>query len=436
MSNVFYREGLGWRFDPPGVPASFYFSRFDGRDNAEVEVDNHQGEVVFRRRINLLETGSRGAAADLAADLKRKADQYDWLGVLQAGCESVLIQRRSGREVRTISGAIERPPPVPWLVQDLLLKGKINCWLGAASTGKSTLAKMLCVYYACGARFLGREMEQGVPLYLDFEDDEDALRRVVYDVCKHLGVWPVPPLHWIGMHGARLSDQVEMLARTIDQHGVDLMVVDALAPAAGVSGEMSYEAIALELESSFGLLLPCTILALDHITSAEHKDPSAPVPIKGRGAERKLEFIRNQWTLMRDDVAMELSGRHVVSWYHTKINALKKGRPFETEVLHRDGDLSVVTRDMQDAPSLEARQSKIGRYVDTVRHLPGLNMRELCERVEGLTEKPTKSQIEGARIALKRAEAHGVVRTGEKDGVLVWFAVPPETPNGRVNGAN
>src|SRR5262249_23283047 len=148
------------------------------------------GERLITRHVNLLAGTTRGAIADLCKELGelRPADGDTWKKLLREACEAVVSAHRQGRPVSVIQGEISRPPPPRWLSQGLLLKNKPNCWLGAASTGKSTLAKAMCAYYASGMRFCDRQIEQGVPLYLDWEDDEDSYTRVVIDVCHNLGV--------------------------------------------------------------------------------------------------------------------------------------------------------------------------------------------------------------------------------------------------------
>jgi AAA domain len=411
----FRREGFGYRFDPPGIPAALIFSRItDRRDEttAEVQIVRPDGAHVLRRRINLLSSG-RGSATEFAAELRKEVD-IDWKDVLRQGCESVLQAHRSGPEVVTIEGDIEPPPPPQWLCDGLLLKDKPNCWLAAASTGKSTLAKAFCAYYAGGMRFLGRFTECGTPLYLDWEDDEGSFRRVVHDVCRHTGVWPVPRMHWLDMHGRRLRDQIEHLGRLIDRYKVGFIVLDAVAAAGGSPGEhLSWEAIALDLEQALGQLPLVTVLGLDHVTSSEHKN--GEVPVKARGAERKVEFFRNQWSLMLDQDAYDY-GRHVVGWTHTKLNAAPKRPPFVTELLHHDGDLEVCERGIEASLAMIERLTDMKRCLLQLEATPGVSVQEVCEEVYGTTQR---SKVETVRTNLKRAQARGLAHV---DNGGRWWA--------------
>ena len=406
MTTVFRRDGLGFRYEPDGVGIHMVFSHFDRRETAaEVRlVHAPSNQTIMHRRINLLAASGRtGSVADLAKELADEVRGVDWKKLLREACESALAAFRAGRPAHKISGEIQRPPPPAWMCDGLLLKGKPNVWIGAASTGKSTLAKAMCVYYAAGYQFCGRPMEQGVPLYLDWEDDRESFERVAYDVCRNLGVWPIPPMYWLDMHGLRLRDQVEHLCRLVDQYGVGCVVLDAVAAAGGSPGEhMSWEGVALELEQVLGLLPSVTVLGLDHVTSAEHKD-NGVVPLKARGAERKVEFFRCQWSLVVDRGEQDM-GRHVVSWTNTKLNLGPKGKPFVTELLHRDADLSIVVRELDASPEAIDRMSAQERVVHQLRATPGLSVNELCA---ALYDETPKAKVESVRTQLKRAERRG-----------------------------
>lgn len=420
---VFEREGMGYRFEPAGLPVVMRFSRIaDRRDEttAELQIGHATGGHILRRRVNLLTTagvtlksiGEELNSEELGLDV-------EWSRILRDGFESVLDAHRNGIVVRSVGGEIERPPPPKWLCDGLVLKDKVNCWLGAAGTGKSTLAKTFCVYYAAGFQFLNRHTEKGLALYLDWEDDEEDLKRVAHDTCRNLGVWPVPELLYISMRGKRLRDHVEWLATLVDQRKIGLIVLDAIAAAGGSPGEhMSWEAVALELEQCLGLLPPVTILGLDHVTSDEHKNGHNVVPTKARGAERKVEFVRNQWTLVLDRGEQEV-GKHVVSWNHTKVNVIVPRMAFTTELVHRDGELSVVERGIEASPAAVERMPVSKQNVLYVAENPGKTVEHICVAVRG---QSTRNMIEATRMELRRASKRGEVWSDETGK---WWPGPP-----------
>jgi len=441
MNARFRRVGVDFAFAPAEVPVQLRFERVRDRGDevyTQVAVLTAQGEPVITRHVNLMTGPTRGAMAELVKELHEINTSIPmdvWKTLMREAGESVIRAHRKGRPIETIEGAIERPAPPAWLCRGLLLKHKPNCWLGAASTGKSTLAKAMCAYYASGYRFLDREMEKGVPLYLDWEDDLDSFARVVYDVCRNLGVYPLPKMHWRDMHGYRLRDQVETLAALIDRERIGLIVLDAVAAAGGSTGEhMTWEAVALELEQCLGALPPVTVLALDHVTGAEHRN-GGTVPIKARGAERKLEYYRNQWTLMPDERAAQV-GRHVINWHHTKLNVDARERPFATEIVHRESEISVLLRPMEVMEDAPQEDTKAARLLAELATTSGRSARELALQVDG--HEPSPARVKSVRKTLDRAEKRGEVerlpgdvvrfrtrRQVSSDGTLIPF---PGTP--------
>jgi hypothetical protein len=404
VSERFARVGLTYRFAPSEVPVVLSFSRpADHRDELTFEVAVHRpdGKRVLTRRVNILGSSTRGSIKELIDELAAEVNGPDWKRLLREVCESVLVSHRGGPPVVDVGGSTYRPPDPPWLCDGLLLKNKPNVWLGAASTGKSTLAKAICAYYASGYRFLGRAMEQGLPLYLDWEDDEDGFRRVVHDVCRNLGLSTLPQMLWRDMHGYRLRDQMEGVARLVDNRHVGLVVLDAIAAAGGSPGEhMSWEGIALELEQCLGQLSAVTVLGLDHVTGAEHQD-NGRVPIKARGAERKLEFTRNQWTLMADQEALQHQNRHLVSWTHTKFNSGRHQKPFVTEICYREAEISIQLRTLEASPEAVDRLSDTDKILRFLEATPGQTAAEIAWGVFGLS---TRNKVESTRVLLKRAQ--------------------------------
>jgi hypothetical protein len=415
----FRKDGLGYTFAPAGAPVVLRFSRFkDSGDEltAEVQVLRPDGQHVMRRRLNLMASGARGGVSTLAADLKKEVD-IDWTPILRDGCESVIAAERTGRPMQVVSGRLQRPPPPAWLCDGLVLESKLNCWLGAGSTGKSTLAKALCAYYAAGFKFLGRETMQGRPLYLDWEDDQADFERVVADVCKNLGLAELPWMAYRSMRGLRLRDALESLVDDIERCNIGLVVIDAISAAGGSWGEhTSWESVALDLEATLGQMPTVTVLALDHVNADDHKN-NGNVPSKARGAERKYEVYRNQWSLVAD-LDMRRLKRHVVGWYHTKLNAGVYRDPFVTEIVHRENELAINELGMGQSPGTEERLGERERLVRHVLSQPGQSIKDIALAVKGSDSKAT---VDNARNQLIRSEKHGEVR---RDAGGLWW--PPD----------
>jgi len=407
---VFTQRGLSFVYEPADAPITMQFSRLaDHKDetDAEVLVARLDGTTLVRRRLNLLgATGVPKTLIDVLEGAQLGVDSDLWLPVITRGFEFVLSAHRSGLVLQTTTTDFERPDPIGWMCDGLIMRDKMNCWLGAAGTGKSTLAKMLCVCYATGQPFIDKAVGIGTPLYLDWEDDFNDFKRVTWDVCHTLGV-SMPVMHWISMRGKRLRDSVETLSKIIEDNHISFVVIDSIAAAGGFAGEhRGYEDIALELELCLGQLPLVTVLGLDHVTSEDHKS-TRRVPTKARGAERKVEFYRNQWSLMADLEERE-RGHHIVNWYHTKINADVFRKPFTVEIRHSGGELSVIECDITASPERmdqQTDQQKVERYVHDN---PGATLTDIYTNV-----------IDGELTASRKSTIRSQILRARKSGRLL-----------------
>jgi hypothetical protein len=421
---VFTQRGLSFLYEPADAPITMHFSRLaDHKDetDAEVLVARLDGTTLVRRRLNLLgASGVPKTLIDVLEGAQLGVDSDLWVPLITRGFESVLSAHRNGLVLQTTTTDYDRPDPIEWLCDGLVMRDRMNCWLGAASTGKSTLAKMLCVAHATGQPFIDKTAGVGTPLYLDWEDDFNDFRRVAWDMCHALGV-QTPVMHWINMRGKRLRDSVETLSKIIEDNHVSFVVIDSIAAAGGFAGEhRGYEDIALELELCLGQLPPVTVLGLDHVTSEDHKANNR-IPTKARGAERKVEFYRNQWSLVADMGERERH-HHIIAWHHTKINADIYRNPFVVEIVHRDGELSVLKCDPSASPEFIDRQTDQQKVEGFVRENPGATLTDIYNGItEGVLTQARKDII---RAQVNRARKSGHIQVDK--GKRYWWQEPDD----------
>jgi hypothetical protein len=206
----------------------------------------------------------------------------------------------------------------------------------------------------------------------------------------------VPRFGWINMKGKRLRDAVESISNHIRELSARLLVIDSIAAAGGAAGEhRSYEDIALELEACVGQLPPITLLGLDHITSDEHKNGALVIPQKARGSERKVEIYRNQWTLIADHRRRE-ERHHVVSFYHTKINADVFYPQFTIEIGHELGRLSLHEVDATSSPDTVRRLTWEQQYAIYVQQNPGSTTDEITFAVRESRQQNMRDNVRRA----------------------------------------
>jgi hypothetical protein len=99
-----------------------------------------------------------------------------------------------GRKLEAVRfSEIEMPGSRRYLVKDLVLAAYVTLLYGDGGVAKSLLALALAVAVSGGSRrWLGREVENGPVLYVDFELDAEEQARRVHQLCRGQGM-DTPP---------------------------------------------------------------------------------------------------------------------------------------------------------------------------------------------------------------------------------------------------
>jgi hypothetical protein len=400
----FYREGTGWVYEPPRLPIKLRFdyvevSGIEGR--AQLRVESLEiNDVITSFSVNLASERNRDGYAKTIAKraVLGEPGQLDEITVaLERSFMRVMEAAREPLETFVTDGVRRKPQGVRWMLDGLIMAGTINCLLAAPETGKSTQALGIGVAHAAGCGIFGRSIQKGVTYFLDWEGDRDTFEERYQKIAAGMGIDPPKGMIY-ERHSAPLRYVLHHVARTIDQQGVTLLIIDAVTTAAGSMGDKGYEAVAVDLEVALrSLPVGVTVLLVDHVDGETVKNRN--VPIKGRGSTRKLEFVRNQWSLVLDQDGAQ-NGDHVVGWVHTKKNRIKTLPPFGVRINHGDDE---ITFDMVDARAVGVLADR-GTIREKMRAAiedngAGLSVRTLAEMILGGGEDSKQQQI---RNNLKR----------------------------------
>lgn len=321
------KDGLGWRFSPAEAPVTITFSRIVERSSeltAEIHVQSvGEGDErhVLRRRVNLLGTNT---PKTLASDLDSATDGagWPWRRIVEQAFGCVIEAHRSGDEVRLLGGRKDPPPAPSHVIDGLMIKGVANTWFGPGGTGKSTAAVAACVAHKLGRPFAGIDVEIGTPLYLDWEDEDEAFERILWEVSRGYGLGESARVHWRRMK-APLASDIAYISALIDRIGATVVVIDSATRAMGSSSEHgTYESAAISFAEAIRALGKVTTLIIDHVDGATVKEGG--VAKKAYGSIHKLNFVRNAWSLTLDDEASE----QTVGWTNPKVNHGPKRPPF------------------------------------------------------------------------------------------------------------
>lgn len=366
------KDGLGWKFFPTEAPVTFGFSRIVERSSeitAELHVQtltNGDETHVLRRRVNLLGTNTpKTLASDL--DLATDSAGWPWRKIVESAFASVIEAHREGEKEQLLGGRKAAPPAPRHLIDGLLISNVANTWFGPGGTGKSTAGIAACVAHVKGYEFAGRPVERGTALYLDWEDEEEAFERILWEVSRGYGLDESARVYWRRMR-TPISSDIAYVSALIHRIGATLVVIDSATRAMGSAGEHgTYESTAVAFAEAIRALGKVTTLILDHVDSASVKEGG--VAKKAYGSIHKLNFVRNAWSLSPDEEA----DVQKVGWTHAKVNHGPKQAPFGVRY-ERDqvtGGLELVNIDADDVGVIRASMSARDRIVALVsRHGP------------------------------------------------------------------
>lgn len=345
------KDGLGWRFSPPDAPVTMGFSRLLERSSeltAEIHVQtagHGAPEHLLRRRVNLL--GSR-TPADLAKDLDLATDAagWPWRKIIESAFASVVEAHREGDEVRLLGGRTSRPVALPHVIDGLLVANVANTWFGPGGTGKSTAAAVACVASTIEAPFAGRPVQRGTPLYLDWEDEDDAFEEILWEVSRGFSLDESARIHWRRMKSP-LAGDIAYISALIDRLGATLVVIDSATRAMGAAGEHgTYESTAVAFAEAIRALGKVTTLIIDHVDGETVK--AGGVAKKAYGSVHKLNFVRNAWSVTLEKEASV----QTVGWTHAKVNRGRLrdafGMRYERDPIM--GGLTLVPLEAVDVP--------------------------------------------------------------------------------------
>lgn len=149
------------------------------------------GDAEFTARVVRSLMSESGAPRDARfksryKDVKRLADDaLRRFGTPTQSQENDSILQKLESASIPLDWLRKKPPPVVYLVKDLIIVGTVVFLIADGGLGKSTLLLHGAVCIATGSPFLGREVEQGRVLYICHEDGPEDLRRRLWTIMHH-----------------------------------------------------------------------------------------------------------------------------------------------------------------------------------------------------------------------------------------------------------
>lgn len=356
------------------------------------------GRQLHRARVNLLSTTGRTTLAKYLA--QRDPASHDWPTLLEEAMQQVLTLYRAGEPAILLRDAPDAVGAGAPLVAPLLAGDGATILFGDGGTGKSYLALALAA-----SLHTGRELVDGLPPsstrrvgYLDWEWSAAVHRR------RLAALWPddeLPDLVYVACRQP-LREERDRLRRIIRDHGLEYLVIDSIALAAGGEPESAEVATGF-----FGALrsLGLDALCVAHVTNAAAKG----------GAERPFgsaywhNSARATWYVKGQEDPPP--GSLTLGLYQRKVNDGPRGAPFGLELTFTAETTRIRRSDVRDVPDLAAELPVAARMA---RALAGgsMTLHELAEEVN--------ASIEAVRMAAKRGDGRRFVSHAGPDGIYRW----------------
>lgn len=236
--------------DSTGLSAELEF-RYDQKQHP------NNGAYILDSRLNLLASRS---ASSLVSDLERDHPGYEWQSLVEYVRVRSKRQYRQGEPILSIG---DQPPPGTnqvWRLQPYLREGTPTSIYGPAKLGKSWLALLFSLLIQSGQKFGSMEPLQGNVLYLDYEDDADAISSRIWALKKGLGIDPLVSITY-RYGGGVLHADAERLGNEVADNKIKFLVVDSVT--AGLGGEMMDAGVISSFHETLRELHVTTLL-VDH----------------------------------------------------------------------------------------------------------------------------------------------------------------------------
>jgi hypothetical protein len=156
-----------------------------------------------------------------------------------------------GRKPKAVRfSKMKAPGPRRYLLEDLVLAGYVTLLYGDGGVAKSLLALALSVAVSGGSKqWLGRDVENGPVLYLDFELDAEEQVRRVHQLCRGAGLAePLDDLLYLSAVGYSAGEAFEAARGVCEEHGVVLLIIDSYGVALQGDAEASRDVIGFQHE--------------------------------------------------------------------------------------------------------------------------------------------------------------------------------------------
>ncbi len=300
--------------------------------------------------LNLASTSQRDALIKKLE--KRYGTPPQWDALIERVCRQTADEVRRGAPIVPLSPVVPTGPHE--LVERLLPAEETTILYGDGGSGKSMFALAVALAVTTGTALpCGlRPSRRATVLYIDYETTKTEHEERLHALVTGLGVTYTGGIFYRPMIRP-LADDAPLLRAERTRLGIDLFIIDSLAPAAMTDGPDSWHGAAIATLNAMRSLGPATRLAIAHVTKAAADQRAGPARIFGSAFNFNL--ARAVWELKaaEDDEAEILD----FALYHRKANRGRKHPPLGLRFEFGAGSVRLRSHDLGDHNDLLARAS-------------------------------------------------------------------------------
>lgn len=366
-------KGVGFvNFSWPDLKLRVMAERIKDYGQAELSFylskDSKQS-LLYHTRIDLL---SASAINGLVKRLEKNTTSISWDDVLTYITEMILEMSRRGEPAEEIWPAEDDTLKPSYLLEPILYLNHPTVIFGDYGSCKSAFA--LVTAYTVQLPLKDNRLglitngESTRCLYLDYEDDSSSFRRRWSALAKGFATPPMPILY--RRMTATLADSTDQLRRIIDDHGISLLIVDSLGPAA--RGNLNDTEPAIRYHAALRQL-GITSLTLAH-TSKDQLSKKRTI----FGSVFFMNLARSVWECKAEQEIGE--DEVIISLKHSKGNLSKLQPPIGYRFTFTPNSIAVAKTDLGDT-ALSGELPLKWQITNLLKHGP-LTTKAISERLD------------------------------------------------------
>ena len=291
------------------------------------------GTILPRRHLNL--SADRTVTSLVNGLNRRTSDAYNWERIMDHVSEMCDLKLTQGKPAVWLGYDPEAQSPVP-LVGPFVYDGEATLLSADGGTGKTTFLTACALTLSTGEPIIpGLEVPAALPgLYCDWEGGRSIHSHLVSRLLRGVGIERTDALLYLECRG-RLYEQIDHIAKIVDEYGVRLLFPDSVSWACGGDAE-TMETVSLYERA----LSEIGIASFNAAHTRKNADDNKPF-----GSVFWHNMARSSWQVKQ---VREEEGSIHLAFFHRKANYHKRHKPLGYRVDFSEDAIRFVREDVAD----------------------------------------------------------------------------------------